>query len=371
MLHFSPETLVILRAFLTATLLIAGSALADTVRIGVSAPLTGIQAPSGQDVSAHLVAAMEQLNASGAFGPHRGELTVLDDAYDPDKTKANVTQLIREKKVHLLMSQIGSAHINAAIPVIQGSGVTLFAPLSGPANIYADTLRPTVVTMRGSYADEVRQQIRLLSSMGVTTVVVVYQDDAYGKDILAAWTAQSVTSGVSMTAQIAAPRGVSAIEPMIDAALAKSPGAIILALVSSPALRAAKYIKSQRENSVYSMLMSVAATSEVIEALKATGKGAVLFSSVMPLPSSGTSHLVLEYAEFRKKYKLQASFRGLEAYVALRIVADQVRKMPTVTPQTLGQALAAAQGFTVSDLVIRAREPRYADVFAITRSGVL
>jgi len=362
---------VILRAVIASILLTAGIASAETIRIGVSAPMTGIQAPSGLDVSAHLVAAMDQLNSSGAFGLHRGELTVLDDVYDPEKTKSNVIQLIREKKVHLLMSQMGSAHINASLPAIQGSGVTLFAPLAGPSSIYADSLRPSIVTLRGSYVDEVRQQIRLLNSMGVTSVAVVYQDDAFGKDILAAWATHSPATGIALVSQVPVPRGVSAIEPMIDSALAKSPGAVILALVSTPALRAAKYVKLKRENAVFSMLMSVAATSEVIEALKASGKGAVLFSSVMPLPSSGSSHLLLEYADLRKKYKLQPSFRGLEAYVALRIVADQVRKMPTVTPQTLGLALSAAQGFTVSDLVIRTREPRFADVFAITRSGVL
>ena len=357
--------------FASTFMFLATALMADTIRIGVSAPLTGIQAPSGQDVSAHLTAAMEQLNASGAFGSNRGELTILDDVYDPEKSKANVTQLIREKRVHLLMNQIGSAHINAAIPAIQGTGVTLFAPLAGPASIYADALRPTIVTLRGSYADEVRQQVRLLNSTGVTSVAVVYQDDAFGKDILSAWLAQAVPGGMTVTAQVPVPRGVSAIEPMIDTALAKSPGAVILALISTPALRAAKYIKVKRESSVFSMLMSVAATSEVIEALKSSGKGAVLFSSVMPLPSSGSSHLLLEYADLRKKYNLQPSFRGLEAYVALRIVADQVRKMSTVTPQALGLALSAAQGFTASDLVMRTREPRYADVFAITRSGVL
>ena len=362
---------MLLRYVVASILIFSPSIFAETIRIGVSAPLTGIQAPSGLDVSAHLAAAMDQLNASGAFSPHRGELTVLDDVYDPEKTKANITLLIRERKVHLLMSQIGSAHIQASLPVIQGSGVTLFAPLAGPSSIYADTLRPSIVTLRGSYTDEVRQQVRLLHSMGVSSVAVVYQDDAFGKDILAAWTDQSATGGIALVAQVPVPRGVSAIEPMIDNALSKSPGAVILALVSTPALRAAKYVKLKQGNAVFSMLMSVAATSEVIEALKASGKGAVLFSSVMPLPSSGSSHLLLEYAELRKKYKLQPSFRGLEAYVALRIVADQVRKMSSVTPQTLGRALSDAQGFTVSDLVIRTREPRYAEVFAITRSGVL
>lgn len=344
---------------------------AETVRIGISAPLTGIQAPSGQDVVTHLKATVEELNRRGDFGNHRVELNVMDDQYDTERTKSNVLSLIRDKHVHLLINQIGSAHISAALPIIQGSGVTLFAPLSGPANLYADGLRPSVVPLRASYSDEVRQQVRMLAAIGVTSVAIVYQNDSFGLDVIKAWHTHSVESGVKVVAQHPLERGNSEVEPIIDVALQKSPGAIVMALVSTPALRAAKHLRVKSNGLVYAVMMSVAATSEVITALQGTGRGTVLFSSVMPLPTSGSNRLLLDYADLRKKYSLKPSFRGLEAYVAMRIVAEQLRKMQSVTSQSLGLALANAQSFAVSDITMRAREPRFADVFAITRAGVL
>lgn len=360
---------------LVATLLagqlwIPTSAHADSVRIGVSAPLTGIQAPSGLDVASHLKAAVTELSERGEFGPHKVELTILDDGYDTERTRSNVSSLISKTRVHLLMNQIGSAHINASLPTIQASNVTLFAPLSGPANLYAESLRPSVVPLRASYSDEVRQQIKMLSAVGVTDVAIIYQDDAYGQDILKAWANHSPGSSVAVSARLAVPRGSSEVESVVDAALAKHPGAIVLALVSTPAMRAAKHVRA-KTSGIYSVMMSVAATSEVIAALQGSGRGAVLFSSVMPLPTAGSNRLLLEYSDLRKKYNLQPSFRGLEAYVSMRIVGEQLRRMNSVTAQSLGQALANAQSFSVSDIVMRAREPRFADVFVITRTGVL
>lgn len=352
-------------------LLSAHSALADTVRIGISAPLTGIQAPSGQDVVSHLKATVDELNARGDFGTHRVELNVLDDQYDTERTKINVTTLIRDKRVHLLINQIGSAHINAALPVIQASGVTLFAPLSGPANLYVEGLRPSVVPLRASYSDEVRQQVRMLTAMGVTTVAIVYQNDSFGLDVVKAWKVHAAEGNIQITGQHALARGSSDVAPLVDMALQQQPGAVVMALVSTPALLAAKHLRSRSSGLVYSVMMSVAATSEVISALQGTARGTVLFSSVMPLPTSGSNRLLLDYAELRKKYALKPSFRGLEAYVAMRIVADQLRRMSSVTSQSLGLALANAQSFAVSDITMRAREPRFADVFAITRAGVL
>lgn len=346
---------------------------ADTIRIGISAPLTGIQAASGKDVVDHLQAGITELRARGDFGEHKVELIALDDGYDVNRTVANVRTLVADKRVQLVLNQIGSAHAAAIVPVLQASGVTLFAPLSGPRNLYDDSLRPTVVPLRASYADEVRQQIRTLAATGVDRVSLVYQDDAFGQDILRAWQDFAAESSLKLTSVHPVARGSQAIEAPVDAALNAGAGAVVLALVSTPALAATNQIRRKAGNRVYAMLMSVAVTSEVIAGL-ATGesRGAVLFSSVMPIPTGGGSRLLKAYADFRKKYDLKPSFRGLEAYVSMQIVAAELRKLTRVTPQSLGASLAQASGFSVADLYMPTRNSaRYADVFAITKHGLL
>lgn len=344
---------------------------AETIRIGVSAPLTGIQAPSGQDVVSHLKAGMAELTESGAFGAHVVELLVLDDGYVVERTSSNVTNLVNEKKVHLMMSQIGSAHINASLPKLRGTGVTLFAPLAGPSSLYADALRPGVVPLRASYHDEVRAQIKALEAAGISSIAVVYQDDAFGQDIVAAWKAGvAKESNLVITGSFPVQRGSIAVEPIIDNAIASKPSAIIIALVSSPALVATKHLRTKSAGLIYPVLMSVAATSEVIEGLQ-TGRGSVLFSSVMPLPTGGKSRFIVDYGILRKKYNLRPSFRGLEAYVGLTVVASTLRKMKSVTPTSLGRALSEETTFKAKDLYLRAQEPRFADVFVITRTGIL
>ena len=343
---------------------------ADTIRIGISAPLTGIQATSGNDVVSHLKAAVEDLNSKGEFGSHRGEIIALDDGYEVSRTKSNIGTLIKDARVHLLLNQIGSAHLAAAIPVIRGTGVTMFAPLSGPSSLYSIDLRPAIVPMRASYADEVKQQIKIFGSMGIRSIALVYQDDAFGQDVLKAWQTFGTEGTVSVRSRYPVARGNESIETEVDGALNSKPDAIVFALVSSPALRAIKYLRTKAPH-MYPMLMSVAVTSEVIEASQGANRGTTLFSAVMPLPTTGSSKLLVDYLALRKKYSLKPSFRGLEAYVSLRVVAAEVKKMRTVTPQALGAALSNATSYTVSDVVLPAGEHRFSDVFAITKAGLL
>jgi len=348
------------------------NAFADTLRIGISAPMTGIQAAAGQDVVAHLQAGIAELNKRGEFGDHRVELFALDDGYDVQRTVSNVRQLVTDKHVHLLMNQIGSAHAAAILPIVQTSGVTLFAPLSGPRSLYAENLRPAVVPLRASYNDEVKQQIRALTATGVQTVSIVYQDDAFGQDVLKAWQDGIAGGTINIASTHALARGSAAVEPLVDAALKSGSGAIVLAVVSTPALAGATLIRKRAGSGVYAVLMSVAANSELIEAMtKSDARGAVLFSSVMPIPTTGSNRLLRNYGELRKKYGLQASFRGLEAYASLLVVAEQVKRMARFSAPTLGAALAAAPSFTVSDVYFGSRNSRYAEVFAMTRHGLL
>lgn len=360
-------------ALAVASLYAPAAASGEVIRIGISAPLTGIQAASGKDVVEHLQAGLAELRARGDFGEHKVELIALDDGYDVNRTVVNVRQLVAEKRVHLVLNQIGSAHAAAIVPVLQSSGVTLFAPLSGPRSLYADNLRPTVVPLRASYADEVRQQVRTLAATGVDRVSLVYQDDAFGQDILKAWQELATEANVKLVSSFPVARGSSAVEAPVEAALNSGAGAVVLALVSSPALAGTLQIRKRAGNRVYAVLMSVAVTSEVIAGLATSdSRGAVLFSSVMPIPTGGGSRLLKGYADLRKKYELKPSFRGLEAFVSLQIVAAELRKLTRVTPQTLGASLAQATGFSVADLYMPTRNSaRYADVFAITKHGLL
>lgn len=371
-----PFTLVNISRALAVLLLLpllgGGTAAAERVRIGVSAPLSGVQASSGNDVVSHLRAAVGELNEKGEFGTHQVDLVVVDDAYDPARTRSNVNTLLRDHGVQLLMAQIGSANIAAALAA-RGTGVTLYAPLAGPSALYDDAMRPAVVTLRASYADEVRQQERQLKAMGRTRIAVVYQEDAYGQDILAAWR-QVRSDQIQLVSEQAVRRGEPNPLQAVDAAMAAQPDAVVLALVASPAKVAAQRIRTSSTGAVIPVLMSAAITSEVITELTSPGRGIVLFSSVVPLPggaSSGSPLLLREYSAFRERHRLKPSVRGLEAYVAVRALAMQLRRMRVVSPQALGSALAATPSFTVADLTLRTREPRYSDVFAIARVGVL
>jgi len=351
--------------------LIPAVVLAEAVRIGISAPLSGVQAAAGDDVVRHLRSAIDDMNMGSEFGGHRVELIVHDDAYDPERTQKNVRALIDTGRVHLLIGQIGSANIAAALAAARGSGVSLFAPLAGPSSIYGEGMQPAVIALRASYPEEAAQQAKILTSMGVQRVAIVYQDDAFGQDVLGGWrrAVAAPESPIEIVAAAPLSRGDTNVQRALQRALSQRPDAVVLPLAGSLATQAARLVREQR---LVPVLMSVAITSESIADLGGATGGIVLFSSVMPLPDGRSgSALLREYGEFRARHGLSPSFRGLEAYVAIRAVSSTLRKLKSVTPAALGAALAAPAQHVVADTAFRTRAPRRVDVYAITRTGVL
>jgi urea transport system substrate-binding protein len=89
---------------------------ADTVKIGVLAPITGPLAPYGAAIKNGMEVAVDLINASGGFGGRKVEYTLLDDQTDPKAAVAQARKLLVQDRVDLLMGTTSSATTLAVIP---------------------------------------------------------------------------------------------------------------------------------------------------------------------------------------------------------------------------------------------------------------
>lgn len=128
---------------------------------------------------------VDMVNAHGGINGNKIRFTTRDDQYDPKKTAALVEDVITHDKVVALVSSAGTANTMAMIKagVLNKYKVPLVGVFSGSEAIrgkgseYIFHTRPT-------YHDEIMKIARLVSTLGLKKVAVLYQDDAFGAGIL-------------------------------------------------------------------------------------------------------------------------------------------------------------------------------------------
>ncbi|MEZ0073274.1 ABC transporter substrate-binding protein [Planotetraspora sp. GP83] len=90
----------------------AKTKITGTLKVGWSAPLSGPLAGAVGAVLDGMKARFAVANAAGGIGGVKLEVVARDDAFNPEKAKANVSELIQKDGVHVL-DTFGSGQLNA------------------------------------------------------------------------------------------------------------------------------------------------------------------------------------------------------------------------------------------------------------------
>lgn len=99
-----------------ATVLMAGTAMAQTIKIGVNEPLTGAFAASGTYVVNGAKIAADEINAAGGLLGRKIELIIEDNKSNPTEAAAVAEKLITSDKTPVLMGAWGSSLTLAVMP---------------------------------------------------------------------------------------------------------------------------------------------------------------------------------------------------------------------------------------------------------------
>ena len=112
--HLSTAALAI--TLLGGTALVSGTALAETIKIGVNEPLTGAFAASGTYVVNGAKIAADEINAKGGILGKQIELVIEDNKSNPTEAAAVAEKLITRDKVPVMMGAWGSSLTLAVMP---------------------------------------------------------------------------------------------------------------------------------------------------------------------------------------------------------------------------------------------------------------
>lgn len=157
---------------------------ADSIKIGVIAPLTGPQAPSFSDAVTGIKARIDEANAAGEAGARKISLVVRDDAADQTKNLQQVRDLVENAKVWAIIEVSSASGGGAAYAEQHGVPVTgwhVGVPAwSIDTNMFTFRL-PTAADPKHVYND---RDATIMKNQGVTKVALIGGGNAQSVDFL-------------------------------------------------------------------------------------------------------------------------------------------------------------------------------------------
>lgn len=363
--------------FLVALCLVTSASVhGKDIVVAQIAPQSGVQASAGKAYSAGLRLGFSAINATGGVNGSLIRLVTLDDGYKPDETVRLAREVIAKENPVALAATVGTANAEALIKsgILSDTGLSLVGPSSGANSVIG---QPGVYLTKASYADEVNQLFAQLSSMGLTRIAVLYQDDGYGRDLLASAVLLAPKYQVDLVARSPYDRITANVEPAVTALLKVDAQAIFLAAISAPA---AEFIKLYKKRGGNAMLVGPSPV-DVAYLQKQLSKELVrgyVASTVGPIDSRTSLPVIREYLKLKAgSPSSDYGARSFEGYVTARVlIASMQRSKGAQTPETLSLALKNLRamdlgGYSVDFSDLKRGGSRYVDFVTIDRSGAL
>lgn len=310
---------------LTATMAQAENGVtADTILLGQSTSITGPLAELGADTTKAEKAYFDYINAQGGVHGRQIKVISIDDAYNPDRTVANVKSLIEKDNVFALFNVLGTPSNIAVLPLLEKYNIPLIAPYTGSQALRTPFNR-LVFNVRASYHDEVETIIDHLGVRGITQVAVVYQNNSFGKDGLDGVKIALNKRKLKLHAEVSMESDSSDADKAAASLFAAKPQAIVMILSGVPPV---KFIKAYNKLSVGMQFfgLSVLGTQTAVTALGKDGIGVVV-AQVTPFPFSITSGIIREYQMVMKKMGVKNySFISMEGFINAKVMVEGLRR---------------------------------------------
>lgn len=324
--RLSRRTLLAGTAAVALPWLQAGPANAQESQIvlGQSTDLTGPLGELGSAMHQGAQAAFAAVNARGGIQGRSIVLNTLDDQYDVQKGLANVKQLMADPNTFALFNCMGTANVEAMLPLVLESGIPFFAPFTGAQ--LSRVPQRNVFNIRASYAEEAEKLVQHLNTLGIKRIAIAYQANSFGKEVFNA-TQRSMAKlglpdGPSATVENNASDAAAAAAKIAQA----QPEAVLIGLAGKPAMEFVKSFRAlRRGTSLYGL--SVLGTSANIAALGADGVGMAL-TQVMPLPTNPVVPVAREFMQAWKAIgaKAEPSHLALEGYINARVFCEALQR---------------------------------------------
>jgi branched-chain amino acid transport system substrate-binding protein len=316
----------------------------------------------------------DEVNAKGGIGGRKIKLVSYDDKFDPKLAAENTKKLIEEDKVFALFGYIGTGATVASIPKINEHRIPVIGALSG-----ADGLRDPKLNLifhtRASYGAETGKMVEQLTTTGVKSIAVVYQDDPFGKAGLKS--VQGAFTRFNIKPTIEAPIDMGKLDALAATTteIAKThPGAIIMITAGKASTAFIReYLKTGERPQFFGV--SVLSAKALLADLGTDAHGIVI-AQVVPSPLRSSYGISKEFTAAAKKANSKdTTYNSLEGYITAKVFIEALRRAgKDLTREKLMSALETMNNYDLGGFVVdysggKRVGSTFVDLSIISKSG--
>ena len=303
------------------------------VKVGVVISLTGVGNVYGPTQKNGVELAAQRINDAGGVNGAKLVL-VIDD--DQSTTDGGVTAFRKQTSQDRVVAILGPTLSNTAVaahPVAQSAQTPVIAiSNTGDGIVGKCDYGPCDYIFRASLGEStaIPQTVNVAKSkLNVKSVVLMYaQDDKFSSDGFAIFKKNLTSAGITIKKEIAFSKTDVDLSGPVTAALAESPDAIVDSSLAGPAIAVLKEVNKRSPGKLV-IGGNGFNTPAIITSAGAAAEGAVSGAAwYLGNPDPVNKDFVSAY---KAKYNVDPDQFAAQAYSALYILLDALRRTPAVT----------------------------------------
>ena len=316
----------------------AFSALADSIRIGFNAPLTGFAAADGNSALIGAQLAIEQVNAAGGVDGETLELLVYDDQASPKESAPLAVKMITQDQVAAGISGSYSGSTRAAATIFQENAT----PYISAYAVHPDITRAGDYVFRTSFMGEVqgRAGAKLIGElMNLKRVVVITLNNDFGKSLATGFKEKAGGFGIEILNEYEYSIKDREFGPIVSKVKADAPDAIY---ASGYFFTAGPLVRQLRAAGVTTPVIGQEGydSEKFIEIAGPHAEGVIITTS---LDRDSSEAITRDFVKgFEAKAGFPADMVAASAHTAVLVMAEALRKAGAGDKAALRDAIAAA-----------------------------
>ena len=299
-----------------------------------SLPLKGPSGNIGERFALGIDTVLRDLNNRGGIAGRPVKVWRIDDGYEPENTLRNTRSFAEEPDVLALFGFFGTPTSKAALPIAKEAGLTLVAPLTGASALRTEG-QTGVLHFRASYREEAQRIVNHLVNDGFVRIAVAYQNDAYGKDVLASTVEALQTHDLRAVSTAALPRNSTETKQASETIVKSKPDALIVISLSKTM---ASLVNNVHRNGSRPQLMTISptGTKALFRDLPQAAAFGVGVTQVVPFPWDARHPDVASYQRLLRQQQqdleieVDFDFYSLEGFMAAQWL---VQAMEMIAPE--------------------------------------
>jgi branched-chain amino acid transport system substrate-binding protein len=341
------KVLCVLAALMFLIGTMAGPVLAEKIKVGIVLPLTGKLGKFGEVENKSFLMALEEINAAGGVNGKQIELIIEDTTGKPDVGRSAIEKLISQDNVVVVGGGYSSSVTWATSAVAQQHKVP-FLVNTGSADRITERGWNYIFRLNSPVSEYPKAFGSFLKKVAtdVRTVAILHENSSFGRSGTKRFLKTCKGLGVKILMKEGYEAGAIDFKPLIEKVKDKTPD---LVYMISSNLDASLLMRQSRELGFNPKLFFGGTAGFTLPEFQENAGDAsdFVFSETLWTPSVPYPGAKAYYDRYLAKYNSPTEYHGAEAYAAMYVIADALKRAKSLSREDVRNALAATAMMTV------------------------